>query len=238
MQGENLSPVEYPAPFAEQDSAPEDGIGLCLSGGGYRAMLFHAGALWRLNEFGCLRRLKRISSISGGSITAAQLGVQWKNLEWDGDVARNFAELVIAPIRRLADETIDWKSVIGGLLTPGATISDKIAAAYEKHLYGEATLQDLPDDASGPRFVINATSVQSGAIVRFSRPYLADYHVGRVLSPAISMAFAVAASSAFPPFLSPARLHLPPDAMRLDPGRRSVPATIHDRPRAHGWRRL
>lgn len=25
----------------------EAGIALCLSGGGYRAMLFHAGALWR-----------------------------------------------------------------------------------------------------------------------------------------------------------------------------------------------
>ena len=29
---------------------PQPGIGLCLSGGGYRAMLFHLGALWRLNE--------------------------------------------------------------------------------------------------------------------------------------------------------------------------------------------
>jgi NTE family protein len=30
----------------------EDGVALCLSGGGYRAMIFHIGALWRLNEFG------------------------------------------------------------------------------------------------------------------------------------------------------------------------------------------
>lgn len=29
-------------------------IALCLSGGGYRAMLFHLGALWRLNELGYL----------------------------------------------------------------------------------------------------------------------------------------------------------------------------------------
>jgi len=29
---------------------PSPGIGLCLSGGGYRAMLFHVGAFWRLNE--------------------------------------------------------------------------------------------------------------------------------------------------------------------------------------------
>ena len=30
----------------------EPGVALCLSGGGYRAMLFHVGALWRLNELG------------------------------------------------------------------------------------------------------------------------------------------------------------------------------------------
>ncbi len=33
-----------------------DGIALCLSGGGYRAMLFHAGAIWRLIELGLLRK--------------------------------------------------------------------------------------------------------------------------------------------------------------------------------------
>lgn len=47
----------------------EQGIGLCLSGGGYRAMIFHLGALIRLNESGYLFQLKRISSVSGGSIT-------------------------------------------------------------------------------------------------------------------------------------------------------------------------
>ena len=52
---------------------PEDGVALCLSGGGYRAMLFHLGALWRLNEAGFLPRLARVSSVSGGSITAGLL---------------------------------------------------------------------------------------------------------------------------------------------------------------------
>lgn len=37
----------------------EDGIGLCLSGGGFRAMLFHLGAFIRLNELGLLRKLDR-----------------------------------------------------------------------------------------------------------------------------------------------------------------------------------
>jgi hypothetical protein len=37
----------------------EDGMALCLSGGGYRAMVFHVGGLIRLNEQLCcwLRRI-------------------------------------------------------------------------------------------------------------------------------------------------------------------------------------
>ena len=59
----------------DQDS-PEDGIALCLSGGGYRAMLFHLGTLWYLNDAGYLGKLARVSSVSGGSITAALLAVR------------------------------------------------------------------------------------------------------------------------------------------------------------------
>jgi hypothetical protein len=40
---------------------PEPGVGLCLSGGGYRAMLFHLGSLWRLNQLGYLRKFARIN---------------------------------------------------------------------------------------------------------------------------------------------------------------------------------
>ena len=71
-------------------------------------------------------------------------------------------------------------------------------------------MQDLPTDP--PRFVINATNVQTGALFRFSRPYLADYRVGRVLRPRVELAVAVAASSAFPPVLSPLTLKLDPTA--------------------------
>ena len=33
---------------------PADGVALCLSGGGYRAMLFHVGVVWRLHDAGWL----------------------------------------------------------------------------------------------------------------------------------------------------------------------------------------
>src|ERR1041385_9021212 len=69
---------------------PQTGMGLCLSGGGYRAMLFHLGAIIRLNQAGILARLKRISSVSGGSITAGVLGYKWKRLTFAGGIAPNF----------------------------------------------------------------------------------------------------------------------------------------------------
>ena len=47
------SPVERIATDPELDT-PSRGIALCLSGGGYRAMLFHVGSLWRLAELGYL----------------------------------------------------------------------------------------------------------------------------------------------------------------------------------------
>jgi NTE family protein len=202
-----VDPTETSTAF-EEHREPEDGIVLCLSGGGYRAMLFHVGSLWRLNELGYLKKLHRISSVSGGSITAGVLGLKWSRLAFDAQgVARAFDAEIVKPIRRLADNTIDRASIIGGILTPGS-IADKVTDAYREHLFGSATLQDLPNDP--PRFVINATSVQTGVLFRFSKPYIADYHVGMLRNPTVELAVAVAASSAFPPVLSPLAVELDP----------------------------
>jgi NTE family protein len=184
------------------DERPRENVGLCLSGGGYRAMLFHLGALWRLNQAKLLEGLDRVSSVSGGSITAATLGLQWRSLEWGDGVAENLEDLVVNPVRALADETIDVSSVIEGL-APFTSVGRRVAHAYREHLFGRETLQALPDDDRGPRFVICATNLESGTLFRFSRPYAADYRVGRISAPSIELADAVAASSAFPPILSP-----------------------------------
>ena len=189
--------------------------GLCMSGGGYRAMVFHAGVLWRLNDFGWLPKLDRISSVSGGSITAGVLGMNWGKLSFAANgVATNFLEQVITPIRLIAGKTIDEKSVLGGLFSADS-ISDKVAQSYDELLFHGATLQNLPDK---PRFVINATNVQTGALFRFSKPFMADYRIGQVKNPTVSLAAAVAASSAFPPVLSPATIKLAPGQMEDLPG--------------------
>jgi len=107
------SPVERLTTDPAED-APESGIALCLSGGGYRAMVFHLEALIRLNELGYLPRLARVSSVSGGSITAGVLALHWKSLNFDDKgVARDFQPEITAPIRNLASRTItrqpSWK---------------------------------------------------------------------------------------------------------------------------------
>ena len=184
---------------------PQDGVALCLSGGGYRAMIFHVGVLWRLYETGVLQTVARISSVSGGSIAAGLLALKWSELmRGPAPNIQTFKKEVVEPLRSLGRTTIDVKAVILGLILPGR-VSDRVAAAYESHLFGPATLQDLPDN---PRFVFNATNVQSGALWRFMKPYMRDYRVGEVLKPTVKLSKAVAASSAFPPVLSPVELEL------------------------------
>ncbi|EJN22768.1 putative esterase of the alpha-beta hydrolase superfamily [Pseudomonas sp. GM78] len=210
VQPVNVALSEQPEPAARR---PESGAGLCLSGGGYRAMLFHVGSLWRLYESGQLFGLQRISSVSGGSITSAVLALAWKHLPFDGARAP-FEARVVGPIRELARRTLDAEAIIGGILLPGS-IGDKVAAAYDKYLFHGETLQALPDT---PRFVINATNVQSGVLWRFSKPYMGDYRVGRIENPDFSIARAVAASSAFPPVLSPLTIELHPAAFKPGSG--------------------
>jgi NTE family protein len=170
-------------------------------------MLFHFGAIWRLKELRYLPRLDRVSSVSGGSITAGVLGLNWRKLQFaDDGFAGNLDEQFVQPLRKLASKTIDKDAVFRGILLPG-TIAERVAGAYRKHVFGKATLQDLPDK---PRFVFNATNIQTGSLWRFSKPYMADYQVGIVRNPKVELAVAVAASSAFPPILSPVELHIDP----------------------------
>lgn len=204
-KNEALLPLVASENESDDRSGERSLLTLCLSGGGYRAMLFHLGTLLRLNDFGYLPKLDRISSVSGGSITAAALGMHWNKLKFDAaGKATNLVAEVIDPIRKMARVDVDVAAVAKGTLWFGS-ISDKVEAAYDEHLYQKATLQNLPDR---PRFVINATNLESRALFRFSKPYIWDYRVGKIEKPEVTLAKAVAASSAFPPFLSPCTIDL------------------------------
>jgi NTE family protein len=168
-------------------------------------MVFHVGVLWRLNEAGVLPKLARISCVSGGSITGAVLGVAWQTIKAAGFRPSVFEQQFVAKVREVASTDIDAKAIVEGGLLPGVSASDFVAKAYRRHIFGDATLQSLP---AWPIFVFNATNVQSGALCRFSRPYMWDWRVGKIPNPEIDLAVAVGASSAFPPFLSPVILEV------------------------------
>jgi NTE family protein len=134
--------------------------------------------------------------VSGGSITAGVLALAWAELSHDP--ARLEDELVprvVAPLRRLASTTLDRPAILVGALLPRVTAGGRIRAAYAKRLFGDRTLQDLPD---APRFVVSATNVQSGALWRFAKPCMRDYCVGKVPAPRTPLAAVVAPNAHAP----------------------------------------
>jgi NTE family protein len=183
-------------PFGSEGVEP--GISLALSGGGFRATLFHIGSCWRLLELGVLPRVARISSVSGGSIFAGTLASHWEELSHDFSVA-NYQRMVVAPLRQFCRQPIDAVAIGEGLLTPWKTVSDAVESKYREMLF-QTSLDRL---VNSPWFVFNATNLQTGRSFRFSKAYMGDYRLGLIRNPTLSLAKVVAASSAFPPFLSP-----------------------------------
>jgi NTE family protein len=173
-------------------------------------MLYHVGVLRRLNEFGLLGSVDRFSSVSGGSITSAVLALHWNRLTFGPDGVASGLEEVEKQLFDLAGRTIDVASAFVGLL-PGTTGADRHAKKYQS-IFGDADLQDLPNEP--PRFVFNTTNMLTGNLFRWSKTYAADYGLGVIDQPTLSIAEIVAASSAFPPFLSP--LHIAPPPPVLD----------------------
>ena len=181
---------------------PQPGVGLAMSGGGYRASLFHLGSLRRLAELGVLERVVHVASVSGGSITAGLVAADLIRHPVAGHATDPWSariERVGAQLRAFCATTIDTGTIIGGVLMPFRRVSDLLADAYEA-LYGELRLSQLPAD--GPRFTFCATNLQTGRLVHLTRGAVVDYRIGRAAVD-VPLARAVAASSAFPPFLSP-----------------------------------
>jgi NTE family protein len=192
-------------PFSSEGVEP--GIGLALSGGGFRATLFHLGSIWRLNELGLLAKLDRVSSVSGGSIAAGCLVANWHRLEWGDGVARNFENVVAVPLRRFCALNLDGPAIRRGAFRPWRRVSEVLEPAYRENLVGGVTLQSLPDH---PRFVFNATNFATGMYFRFSKPYAGDPRIGLIPQPDFPLSLVLTASAAFPPFLSPVILRLDP----------------------------
>src|SRR5438477_5822124 len=182
-------------------------IGLALSGGGFRATLFHLGSLRRLNELGLLTQIDTFSSASGGSITAAQLArhrlehaAEWA--ERGRPIAR-FDEELAGPLRRFCGQDIRTTALVSQVypwrwLKRGAAV-EALADRLVSGPAGRVRLSDLPDS---PRFVLCATDL------RFRAQWVFDTGCRRIgsepagyapLTDHWTLARAAAASACFPP---------------------------------------
>lgn len=209
-----------------EDSLPEEsrgrrrGIGICLSGGGYRATLFHSGALRRLAELGVFSHpeLRTISSVSGGSITGAFLAgaFEWRlrDLPSEYDWNHRFAD----PLRELTREDVRTCSFARGLF-PGVAAVRELAMRYDRVLGGPRPLSALPDS-----FVLCATDLAFGVNWEFKRAKVGDYQAGYITPPAEwSLGLAAAASSCFRPLFQPLKVPCDSGTWRGGQARRESP---------------
>lgn len=202
--------------YAAAARRARQGLALCLSGGGFRAALFHLGALRRLNELGILSSLDVISSVSGGSIVAAHLVTRLRAWPATGAVVQDWEERVARPLRQFARHDLRTGAILQRVLpwnwlrTSAGIMA--LMARYARRLT-DLTLGDLPER---PRLVLCATDMASGVNWEFARDRVGDYQVGYVTPPPTEwpLARAVAASSCFPPVFNPMPIRLPAEAYR------------------------
>jgi NTE family protein len=195
---------------AAERSERRQELGLCLSGGGYRATLFHLGAARRLHELGLLGRLDTISSVSGGSIFAGVLAdLAIREGWWEGLQVQDFEAQVAEPVRRLTKRdmrTIPFLAhALYNWLLPGPR-ARHLVALCNKHV-SSRPLEELPDR---PRFVFCASDITFGVNWESSKKRTGSFQAGYLKDgDNWPIGRAVAASACFPPIFGPLRVGAP-----------------------------
>jgi NTE family protein len=205
-----------------QPNTQRKGSALCLSGGGFRAALFHLGALRRLNEVGVLSRFRTISSVSGGSVANGLLARMWRQLTPDpkSGTFTNFAGYEVA-LREFCGSDIRTGPLLTERLDPrnwpslssdDHSATDLLAHVYQDRLVGDLSVKDLDaiETATGASFVFNTSNLQTGVDLRFGPKGIYDWKLGNAPAPDLLVAEVVAASSAFP-------IAFPPLVLKRDP---------------------
>ena len=183
-------------------------IGLALSGGGIRAIVFHLGVLARLARQSLIENVTFLSTVSGGSLAVALLRACSGNA-WPDSAA--FLRRTIPKARRLLTARGLDRACLRHMLVSPWTLRHGRAAAMAGALqdcWGVAgSLADLPDN---PAWIINATCYESGRNWHFMKQRMGDCVTGYVSSPRFPIAQAVAASTAVPGLVG---------SLKLDAGR-------------------
>ena len=123
-------------------------VGLALSGGGFRASLFHLGVMARLAEMDALRGVEVLSTVSGGSILGAHYYLEVQKLlqtKADTEITR---QDYIALVRRVQEQFLlgvqknirmrafsGFRDNLRMLFDKNYTRSHRLGELYESELY-------------------------------------------------------------------------------------------------------
>jgi predicted acylesterase/phospholipase RssA len=131
-------------------SATINKIGLALSGGGFRATFYHLGLVRFLRDAGILSRVSQITSVSGGSVFAAHLMLNWGRYNGSPEDFEAAASELIAFVRLDVRNRIvrrfpltlplRWLRRPLGLPTRKLSRTGLLEYHYEKFLYGDKSL--------------------------------------------------------------------------------------------------
>src|SRR4029079_10375367 len=129
-------------------------IGLALSGGGFRATLFHLGLIRFLRDADILRQVTHITSVSGGSIMAAHLVLNWDRYTGSSEqfdqAASHLLDFIRLDVRNRIlrrfplSLLVRWPRRLMGLSNRQLTRTGLLQREYEIHLYGDKSLFELP----------------------------------------------------------------------------------------------
>jgi len=202
------------APSALSNPSPQPRVALALSGGGFRATLFHLGVIAFLRDCGTLPLVTELCAVSGGSIIGAHLVSHWRDYTSDDDETFDrTASALIAFAKRDVRGRVLRRFLLRWplrLLGSAPSRSDLLQDEY-RALFADSTLAGTRDgtSTSPPRLHVLATNLTEGVIASFSPDgySLVRGTDERLLdSDGIRIRTAVAASSAFPAFFEPLSL--------------------------------
>ncbi len=176
-------------------------IGIALSGGGVRAAVFHLGVLARLASDELLEDITFLSTVSGGSL-AIGLVYTLSGNRWPGS-AEYLATVYPEARRRLTRTSLQRDYIARSLRQPWLLAQGraKVLSESMQHCWGLTGL--VRDLAIEPRWIINATTYETGKNWRFMPQRMGDYLTGYVANPPLPLADAVAASAGFPGLIGP-----------------------------------
>ncbi len=179
-------------------------IGLALSGGGVRALVFHLGVLARLADENLLEDVVALSTVSGGSLG---IGLVYAANGYRWPTSAEYRTTVVPHARRLLTTYDLQGTYLSRLLRAPLGLlrarAGDIARLIEELWGVRVSLRDLPRT---PYWLINATCYETGVNWRFAPDRMGDYLFGYSPDPDFPLAEAMAASGAFPGFIGPLTL--------------------------------